>query len=105
MANARGRQNGPLMSWAAVMDGQGPRGGRQAHDQAYRQGGGDGADRGDIGGSGGGYDGGGHIGRIWRGGMAQAEPAGATLLNNSTVVLTTSVMKLAFIYFFLAFFL
>jgi hypothetical protein len=28
MANAGGRQNGPLMSWAAAMDGQGPRGGR-----------------------------------------------------------------------------
>ncbi len=34
MANARGRQNGPLMSWAAAMDGQGPRGGRQADDRA-----------------------------------------------------------------------
>ena len=33
-SNARGRQNGPLMSWAAAMDGQGPRGGRQADDRA-----------------------------------------------------------------------
>ena len=32
MANARGRQNGPLMSWAAAMDGQGPHGGWQADD-------------------------------------------------------------------------
>jgi hypothetical protein len=41
------------MSWAAAMDGQGPRGGRQADDRAYRQGGGDGADGGDIGSAGG----------------------------------------------------
>jgi len=47
--NPGGRQNGSLMSWAAAMDGQGPCGGRQAHDRAYRQGGGDGADRGNIG--------------------------------------------------------
>jgi len=49
MANAGGRQDGPLMSWAAAMDCQGPRGGRQAHDRAHLQGGGDGADRGKIG--------------------------------------------------------
>jgi len=54
MTNAGGRQNGPLMSWAAVMDCQGPRGGRQADDWAYWQGGGDGADSGDIGSDGGG---------------------------------------------------
>jgi hypothetical protein len=67
MANAGGRQDGPLMSWAAAMDCQGPRGGRQAHDRAYRQGGGDG----------GGYDGGGHSVGFGGGGMTQAEPAGA----------------------------
>jgi hypothetical protein len=76
MANAGGRQNGPLMSWAAAMDGQGLRGGRQADDRAYRQGGGDGADRGDIGSGGGGCDGGGHSAGFGGGGMAQAEPAG-----------------------------
>ena len=37
MANPGGRQNGSLMSWAAAMDGQGPRGGRQADYRAYRQ--------------------------------------------------------------------
>ncbi len=60
MPNAGGGQNGPLMSWAAAMDGQRPRGGPQAHDRAYRQGGGDGADYGDISSGGGGYDGGRH---------------------------------------------
>jgi hypothetical protein len=77
MANPGGRQNGPLMSWAAVMDGQGLRGGRQADDRGHRQGSGDGADRGDIGSGGGGYDGGGHSAGFGGGGMAQAEPAGA----------------------------
>ena len=77
MANAGGRQNGPVMSWAAAMDGQGPGGGRQADDRAYRQGGGDGADRGDIGSGGGGYDRGGRSAGFGGGGMAQAEPVGA----------------------------
>jgi hypothetical protein len=71
MANPGGRQNGPLMSWAAAMDGQGPRRGLQADDRAYRQGSGDGADRGDIGSGGGGYDGGGHSAGFGGGGMAQ----------------------------------
>jgi len=77
MANAGDRQNGPLMSWAAAMDGQGLRGGQQADDRDYRQGGGDGADCGDIGSGGGGYNGGGHSAGFGGGGMAQAEPAGA----------------------------
>ena len=80
MANAGGPQNGPLMSWAAAMDGQagqGPRGGRQADDWASWQGSGDGADHGDIGSGGGGYDSGGHSAGFGGGGMAQAEPAGA----------------------------
>ncbi len=77
MANAGGRQNGQLMSWAAAMNGQGPRGGRQADHRAYRQGSGDGADRGDIGSAGRGCDGGGHSAGFGGGGMTQAEPAGA----------------------------
>ena len=82
MANAGGRQNGSLMSWATAMDGQGPRGGWQADDRAYRQGGhgGDGADRGDIGSGGDGYDGGGHLAGFGGGGMAQAEPAGEDII-------------------------
>jgi len=70
MANPGGRQDGPLMSWAATMDGQGPRGGRQADDRAYQQGGGDSADRGDIGSGDGGYDGGWHSAGFGGGGMA-----------------------------------
>ena len=64
------------MSGAAAMDGQGPRGGRQADDRAYRQGGGDGAFRGDIGSGGGGYDRSGRSGGFGGGEMAQAEPTG-----------------------------
>ena len=57
MANVGGHQNGPSMSSAAVMDGQGPHGGQQGEDWAYRRSGGDGGGRGGAGG--GGYDGGG----------------------------------------------
>jgi hypothetical protein len=77
MANPGGRQNSPLISWAVAMDGRGPRGGRRADDRAYRQGSGDGADRGDIESCRGGYAGGGHSAGFGVGGMAQAEPAGA----------------------------
>ena len=57
MANVGGHQNGPSMLSAAVMDGQGPHGGQQGEDWAYRRSGGDGGGRGGAGG--GGYDGGG----------------------------------------------
>jgi hypothetical protein len=58
MANAGGCQNGPSMSSATGMDGQGPHGGQQGNNWAYRQGGGDGVGRGGTGsGGGGGYDG------------------------------------------------
>ena len=48
MANAGVRQfqNGPSILPAAAVDGQGPRGGQQVNDSAYRQGGGDGEGRG-----------------------------------------------------------
>jgi hypothetical protein len=77
MPNAGGGQNGPLMSWAAAMDGQRLRGGPQAHDRAYRQGGGDGVgtsaavvvDMMAVG-----------IRQDLGGGTAQAEPAGANAI-------------------------
>jgi hypothetical protein len=94
MINAGGRQNGPVMSWAAAMDGQGPRGGRQADHRAYRQGGGDGAGRGDIGSAGGGCDGGGYSAGFGGSGMAQAGPYGIIL------VLTRSTLTLEFNSFF-----
>jgi hypothetical protein len=101
MANARGRQNGPLTSWAAAMDGQGPCGGRQADDPAYWQGDGDGADSGEIGSGGGGYDGGGHSAGFGGGGIAQAEPAGADAIENSS---SHKFCSHARIYIFLSFF-
>jgi hypothetical protein len=60
MANAGGRQDGSLMSWAAAMDCQVRTVGTS-----------------DIGSGGGGYNGGGHSVGFGGGGMAQAEPAGA----------------------------
>jgi len=53
-----GRQNGPSMASIGMVDGQGPRGGQQTDDWAYRRGGGDGGGRGVPGGGSGGYDGG-----------------------------------------------
>ncbi len=75
MANAGGRQNGPSMSLAAAMDGQGLRSGQQADDWAYRRGGDDVVGRGGTGG--GGYDAPGvrqYLGEVAvaRGRMAQA---------------------------------
>jgi polyadenylation factor subunit 2 len=87
MANAGGRQNGLSMSPATGMDGQGPRGGQQADDWAYRRGGGGGSGRGGTGGGGGGYDspgrsagfGGGVRGPRWNG--PRWSPEGRTLLS------------------------
>lgn len=76
MASTGGYQNGPSMSSAAVMDGQGPRGGQQAEDWAYRRGGGDGGGRGGAGG--GGYDGGGRSAGFGGGGRPRWNgPSGA----------------------------